>query len=245
MEHLSIETSTRSGSVALFRDGLLVGEQAVPDRQRTSAALVPLIAECLASCGVQADRLGLVSVAVGPGSFTGLRIGITVAKTLAWAAGCPVAPVSSHQVVLHQTIGSLRTPGIESPRKIASLVDAQRAEWFVACFSNNHGDWVDDRANDSPSRIVGADQLAELLPAETLLGGPGLASRAGQRLVSSGMFPVAPPACWNPTAQVVGKLGQQMLDNEEVTDCWKIAPVYGRPSAAEEKLADRKSGDKK
>ena len=88
---LAIETATRHTSVALLRGGALLAEEAPPPEVPTAECLLPAIDALLAGAGVPLSRVGACAVSVGPGSFTGLRIGVATAKGLFFGSGLPVA----------------------------------------------------------------------------------------------------------------------------------------------------------
>ena len=95
MKILALETSAKSVSVAVTEDGVLLA-QSYQNRGLThSVTLMPLLDAMLQSAGLTLDDIGLVAVTHGPGSFTGLRIGVSAAKGLAWAKGLPCCGVST------------------------------------------------------------------------------------------------------------------------------------------------------
>ena len=90
---LAIETSGREGSVAVLRDGDVLAEEHFPHGLKHAAELVPMIDRLCAAQGWAPGDVAEVYVSVGPGSFTGLRVGITVAKSLAFATGAALVAV--------------------------------------------------------------------------------------------------------------------------------------------------------
>lgn len=92
---LAIDTSTSSMSVALTRGGELLGELTSKAERNHSIHLIPLIQQLLTSAGMRPRDLDALAVGVGPGSYTGVRIGVTVAKTFAWTHGMALLGVSS------------------------------------------------------------------------------------------------------------------------------------------------------
>ncbi|NOU94591.1 tRNA (adenosine(37)-N6)-threonylcarbamoyltransferase complex dimerization subunit type 1 TsaB [Paenibacillus sp. LMG 31456] len=92
---LAIDTSTSSMSVALTRGGELLGELSSKAERNHSIHLIPLIQQLLSSAGIHPRELDAIAVGVGPGSYTGVRIGVTVAKTFAWTHGMDLLGVSS------------------------------------------------------------------------------------------------------------------------------------------------------
>jgi tRNA threonylcarbamoyladenosine biosynthesis protein TsaB len=123
---LSLDTTTRGGSVALVRDGQVMLERA-GDAALTHAQRLPaeLIAAC-AEAGVEISDIELFAVAVGPGSFTGLRIGIATVQGLALARGRRVVPVS--------TLQALAAAAPDGPSRVAAWMDAHRGEVYAQVF---------------------------------------------------------------------------------------------------------------
>src|SRR6056297_426538 len=97
---IAIETSCRLGSVALLRQDRPVEQIVLAADQRTAQTLAPALHRLLTSLRAAGGSLGGISVSVGPGSFTGLRIGVTAAKSLAYALGCQVAAVDTLQAMI-------------------------------------------------------------------------------------------------------------------------------------------------
>ena len=95
MKILALETSAKSVSVAVTEDGVLLAQSYQSRGLTHSVTLMPLLDAMLQSAGLTLDDIGLVAVTHGPGSFTGLRIGVSAAKGLAWAKGLPCCGVST------------------------------------------------------------------------------------------------------------------------------------------------------
>lgn len=123
---LSLDTTTRSGSVAIVRDEVVLHEQ-VGDPTLMHAQRLPgdLMTACGAA-GVAIEDVELFAVAAGPGSFTGLRVGIAAIQGLAMARGRRVVPVS--------TLEALAASAPGDPSRVASWMDAQRGEVFAQIF---------------------------------------------------------------------------------------------------------------
>src|SRR5690606_26963117 len=126
MKILALETSGMSGEVALLDDGQLLVTETLSPQQRTAQSLAPGIASSLAKANWRAQDIGLVAVTIGPGSFTGLRVGATTAKTFAYAAGCEVLGVDTLEVIAQQAPVSSDT--------LWAVLDAQRSQLFAARF---------------------------------------------------------------------------------------------------------------
>ena len=234
MRLLSIETSGRSGSIALLEgkdgDAKLAGEVLLAGSQRTAQVLAPAIEDLLTKAGWAAGSIELVAVVVGPGSFTGLRIGVTTAKTLAYAVGAKVVAVDTLRVLAAQA------PADGAP--LWAIVDAQRQELFAAQFAGGG------------SNLPQVTSETEILSAEGWLAGlrPGdrVTGRALGRLADrlpAGVVVVA-EEFWQPTASAAGWVGWALYQQGQQDDVWTLVPHYYRPSAAEEKEKTRRGGDK-
>lgn len=148
---LALETATPQVAVAVVgTDGVLA--RASADRgMRHGERLVPFVQLALAEAGVSLGELGLVAVDVGPGLYTGLRVGVATANTLAQAAGLGVVGVSSLETL---AAGAVGFPGLVVP-----VVDARRNEVFVAGYR-----WSDGRLREvTPARLVRPEVLADEL----------------------------------------------------------------------------------
>lgn len=226
MRILAIETTGRDGSIAalsgqaagvrLLRQTMLTGEQ------RTAQSLAPALQTLLAEVDWSPQAVELVAIAVGPGSFTGLRIGVTMAKTLAYAVGAEVIGVNS--------LAALAAQAPPSPAPLWTVMDAQRQELFVARFNARGHDCV---ATECDTTIAPQDKwLAQLQPGDCVIG-PAL-RRLAPRLPAFAV-PV-PEELWQPTAAAVGRVAWHAYQAGQRDDIWKLGPKYYRPSAAEEKL---------
>ena len=103
MRILALETSSSSGSIAVMEDDRVLGESAFDPGQRTAQSFAPAVRRQLEAVDWLPRDIQLVAVALGPGSFTGLRIGVTAAKTLAYAVGAEVIGANTLKVIAWQT----------------------------------------------------------------------------------------------------------------------------------------------
>lgn len=129
MRILAFESSAKAASVALMEDGVLLAESFQNNGKTHSATLMPMAERILADCGLRAAELDVVAVAMGPGSFTGVRIGVAAAKGLGWAAEKQCCGVSTLEAMAFQM---RHMPGIICP-----VMDARRAQVYNALFSSD------------------------------------------------------------------------------------------------------------
>jgi len=224
---LALETSAKSGSIAVLRDREPVIEQILPDDQRTAQSLAPGIVDVLSDAGLTPKQIDLVAVTQGPGSFTGLRVGITTAKTFAYTTGAAVLGVNTLEVLARQAP--------EDSLATCAVIDAQRQQQFAANYRRTKaGDPLNET---SACQIIDDDEwLARLQPGTCAIG-PGLGKRRDALLpqIPQGVV-VADRNDWLPRAGTVGQLAFDQYAAGRRDDLWKLLPHYHRKSAAEEKL---------
>ena len=170
-----------------------------------------------------ARDLDAVAVGRGPGSYTGLRVGIMSAKTMAYVTGCPLVAIDTFAVVAGQTPGGER---------IDIIADAQKEAVYVQGFEREGASW---RPIDV-LRILEFGAWLEGRDATACVGGPGLA-RYRERL--PGDVVVTPSDCWTPGLDSVLSLARSRLDAGERDDPFALEPLYLRASSAELQWRDR------
>ena len=158
---LCIETSTAVLSVALARDGAVVCERVCTQPRSQAALTAPLVKEVLDAAGITAGECDAVCVSAGPGSYTGLRVGVSTAKGLAFGAGIPLLSMGTLDILVE---------GVEeTPAFIVPMIDARRMEVYTAVYSAGG-----DRLTEVEARVIGPDAFAEYLEqGEVLFVGDG------------------------------------------------------------------------
>lgn len=228
---LGVETSGLSGSIALVRDDLIVGTSALPPGQsRHAQALFSESQRLLQRHSIEPRDLECVAVSVGPGSFTGLRVGVVFAKTLAYAVGC--------QVVAVETFQAIAAACPPEYHEVFVVSDAQRGDWFVGHYRREQFESLPMRTGDitiaSPfsfcERLAAADFTSNSI---ALVG--QVADRLGATLpapirVLDSKFAV-------PQATSVALVGAELARSGGGADLWTLEPLYVRRSAAEEQRA--------
>lgn len=148
MVTLAIDTSEARGSVAVLRDSLLAAGRVHRDNSDYSAWLLPAVEAALAEAGIKMESLDLLAVSTGPGSFTGLRVGLTAVKAWAEVYRKPVVGVSRLKAIAGSEL-------FISPFLVASY-DAQRGQLFAALYCNatGHAESLGEEMVISPGELV-------------------------------------------------------------------------------------------
>jgi tRNA threonylcarbamoyladenosine biosynthesis protein TsaB len=168
---LALETSAGACAVCLWKDGAVLAGEAESMTHGHAEALAPMTDRVMRAAGVPFAALGAVAVTVGPGSFTGLRVGLAFARGLGLAVGCPVLGATTLAVLAAMHRG---------PTPLAVVLDARRAEVFVQVFGAGGSAPLAEAVSVPPGDV------AALLPA-----GPGRLAGDGARLVPDPL-----PAGW-------------------------------------------------
>ena len=126
-----IETSTECCSVALSRGARILSSRVDETPRQQSAMLAPYIADVLREAGLQASDLDAVAVSEGPGSYTGLRVGVSTAKGICFGAGKPLIGIDTLRILACQAVA---TGPAGHPFRIVPMIDARRMEVYAAIF---------------------------------------------------------------------------------------------------------------
>ncbi|HEV3341227.1 MAG TPA: tRNA (adenosine(37)-N6)-threonylcarbamoyltransferase complex dimerization subunit type 1 TsaB, partial [Pirellulales bacterium] len=224
---LAIETSSAAGSVAALShenqpSGNLLAELRLNPSQRGAQSLAPALADLLRQAGWKPRDVQLVAVSVGPGSFTALRVGVTTAKTFAYAVSAQVLAIDTSEVIAAR---------VDAPagQVIATAIDAQRGDVYAATF-RRLGPFALEPVQ--PTKILPADQWIGGLSAGSVVSGPAVEKLAARlpRTVR-----VASQDAWLPSAEAVARLAIVKYAAGQRDDVWRLVPHYLRPSAAEER----------
>jgi tRNA threonylcarbamoyladenosine biosynthesis protein TsaB len=223
---LIIETSGRSGQVALALGERLLQSRYLDETRRHARDLAPAVAELLRQQAWRPRDVQGVIVSIGPGSYTGLRVGIMSAKTFAYATGCALLGVDTFPAI------ALQVP-VEVAR-VQVMADAQQEKIYVQQFARQQGGrgWV---AESSLTIEPFADWLV-CREKTAWISGPGL--RAHENRLPAGSR-VAPESAWDPQPQSLLHLGLARLRQGKADHFWALEPLYLRPSSAEEKWQAR------
>jgi tRNA threonylcarbamoyladenosine biosynthesis protein TsaB len=219
---LALETTGYAGSIAVLSGTTVVATRELPLEHRSAQSLAPAIHELLADVAWQPRDLDLCAVVQGPGSFTGLRVGIVTAKTWAYLTGAKVVALNTLDVIARQA-------EIDAP-EIHTVLDAGRGQFHAARVALP----VDSKSQtlETSFKLVEYESWLAELHAGDWVTGPGI-SRV-EEVIPPGVR-VVNQQHWGPKAATVGILGVAKFNAGLVEDIWQLIPLYGRPSAAEER----------
>lgn len=221
---LALETSGLHGSVAaaeVNESGCqIVASEPLSRDARSAQTLAPTIAAVLERLGWEPKSVAAVGVAVGPGSFTGLRVGVATAKTFAYATGAAVLGVDTLDV-----LAEADAPG-EGANGLWTVLDAQRRELFAARFVPNGDRWAREEPTQRLSRAALDDYLRQ---------GDRVVGPVADTLADGAPAGVAFHAA-EPQAEAVLQVAQRGWRAGQADSVLGLAPQYFRLSAAEEKL---------
>lgn len=226
MRLLALETSGLGGSAAVLEPPQSPVVVPFAPMQRSARALAPAVHEALTRAGWKPTDVRVVAVTAGPGSFTGLRIGVTTAKTLAYALRADLVAVDTLDVLARQASGDVRHV------RLHAVLDAHRNELFAATFRRDDLGWK----RETPSHLVGIDAWSAALRPGDVVTGP-IVERLASRLPSG--VDLIDPTQRTPLAGAVAEIAAELHAAGRRDDPWRLTPWYGRLAAAEEKRQTR------
>lgn len=220
---LAFDTATPQVSLAISAEGVVVGEVRLGHDRRHAEHLAPGIEYLCRQLDLELSRLSGIAVGLGPGLFTGLRVGVTTAKTMAQALRVPIVGVPSLDVVAY--------PLRHASRVIVVALDARRDEVFHARYQPVPGgvQRVSDYEVGTPDDLV-----ADLVAAgdEVLLAGDGVL-RYRNAFASIDRAEHAGASFAAPSAVALLELAAARMEREEFSSAWDVEPLYLRRSDAE------------
>ena len=215
MTVLAIDTATSYAGLALFDGQSVLAELTWLAPQSHTTTLMPNLIRMLDQQGLTVAHLTGLAVALGPGSFTGLRIGLAVAKGLALARDLPLVGIPTLDVVAQAYL--------TQPLPLYALLAAGRGRFCVARYQRTEAGW--QRVGDY--RVVELDELGRDVEEPTLFCGElngeieqTIRTRLGDRAV------IAPPAAWLRRPGYLAQLGWERLARGEQDDPAALSPIY-------------------
>ncbi len=226
MRLLAVDTSTLTGAVALLDDDVVVAEWRLNIAVTHGERLLSTVDTLLRAARWKLEEVDALAVAVGPGSFTGLRIGVSTVKSLAFATGKPLMGVP--------TLDALAWTLPFAAPLVCPILDAKKGEVYTALYRTAAGrlERLSAYRALDPRRL--GEELAEEPQRRVVFVGDGVSP--SQPLLSSMLGEAAcfaPPALRLPSAVSVGELARMALDRGETADPATLVPLYVRRSEAE------------
>lgn len=265
--HLAIESSGLGGSVALFQLGIghqvidhqVIGHQGelhsqlvLRSQQGSVRTLAPAIDSLFRDAHIVPSQLTSLSVTCGPGSFTGLRVGLATAKMLAWTLNIPVVPVDTLAAIASRFAQSNSVePGTMPVRyRLVTAINAFRKQVFTSCWT------VANSTHNANSTRVECAHRSSVVDADKWLANPWQVAESDRICDDSplwisggaiGTYPgldtsrcsLADASLWQPLAEQVGRLGLAGLAAGRAVTAHELGPNYIRSSAAEENVGRR------
>ncbi len=235
---LALDSATPTAGVALAEDGRILYESFVNYKKTHSETLMPMIDQALRVCEKTLADCTAIAVTIGPGSFTGLRIGLAAAKALSLTTGIPIVGISTLELLAHNV-------SLPFPVLAASLLDARKQEVYCSIFRCDASQGLPKRLTEetacSPEQFVEQldSCLAQTGDIRVVLLGDGVVPYAEYfQTVLGNRMAVAPPHLLLPRAAALADLARLHLQQnpEEHLDIMTAKPVYLRLSEAEYRL---------
>ncbi|HNR35521.1 MAG TPA: tRNA (adenosine(37)-N6)-threonylcarbamoyltransferase complex dimerization subunit type 1 TsaB [Candidatus Hydrogenedentes bacterium] len=231
MKILAVDTCTAFNAVALCEDAAVLAETTVLCGRAHSERLIPTVNWLLAETGLCLADVDLLAVTIGPGSFTGVRIGVATWKGLALAARKPLVGVP--------TLDAMSLLAAVSDGIVCPLLDARMREVYGAVYAFDGG----VRRKCSPDRVGPVEAIMADFPDAPILLGDGAAMYRDRILALRPRARIVPPMHLNPRAAAVAQEAFHLVQSGMDTDPSHVSPVYLRQSQAEENRARRSRPD--
>ncbi len=221
MNILAIDTSSLNATVSVINDDKLLGEFTISNKNTHSQIIMPMLDDMLKFAGVDIDDIDIFAAAIGPGSFTGLRIGIATTKALAQGGGKKIIGISS----LH----GLSENVYEEGKIICPIIDARRGDVYNALYLN--GECIQKERAINIETLL--DELEEKQEKIVFVGDGVLLHKdlIIEKLSEKALF--APPSKIMAKASSIANLALKRAKNNDFDDIYNLEPIYLRQSQAE------------
>ncbi len=214
---LAIDTATDTASLVLIQNGEVLAESTWRCEQSHTTQLLPHLVDLLNQHNLSLQSVDCIIVVRGPGSYNGLRVGISTAKGLAFSLGIPIIGISSLELAAYQHA--------DTGLPICPILNAGRGEIATAIYQKKNNKW----SQLAPEHITTVDQLLPQITTKTVFCGefvPSIATELRNQLKEKAVIP--PPAIPAQRASLFAKLGQMRLEAGEYDDPLTLQPLYLR-----------------
>jgi tRNA threonylcarbamoyladenosine biosynthesis protein TsaB len=231
MKVLGIDTSSPCGAVGLMDDGEVVSDYLLNIPVTHSERLLGAIEFVLREARCRIEQVEGWAIAIGPGSFTGLRIGVSTVKGLAFATGKPAAGVSTLDVLASQIA--------PTSYLICPILDAKKKEVYTAFYRYGEGGSL---RRQSEYQAISPENLVRQIKEQTIFVGDGVKTYGDFLANCLPSFAILPSAPFHVShGSMVAKLGMELLKRGEHLNLSAFSPLYVRPSEAEMKWQEKHS----
>lgn len=231
MKILALETTDISASLAILDEERVLKAVRLPSQLRSAQTLVPTVKDVLTSLHMEPSDIQLVAVVNGPGSFTGLRVGVMFARTFCYASGAHVMDVN--------TLECLAAGVPDNIQAVSAVMDAQRGQVIFQNFLRDlktglmiaQGEMMLQDFSLWVTSLLNGD--IKYVPVGPIL------HRKKEQLPENIIESLPPESTWDPDPAVIGHLALRAFLQGKRLSIWNLFPVYSRPSAAEERKKEK------
>ena len=238
---LAIETSARIGSIAAVEDDRVLAEEQFEHGLAHAAQIIPIIDRLCRAQNWSPRDLEELYISIGPGSFTGLRIGVTLAKTMSLSTGVKLVAVPTSRVLVENAP--------PDARHVIIVLDAKREQIFTACYQRasispsplNPGEGRDEGDGEGwlerePAHLDSLTAMLERAPRPVHLLGEGIPYHEKFIPHEDASVIITPEELCRPRAAIVARLGIDLARRGDFADPDRLTPIYIRKPEAEEKF---------
>ena len=225
MKILAIDTSTTHSSCAVMEDNNIVGDFSINQSMSHNEILLVMVDEMLKKLNIDIEDIDLFVAVTGPGSFTGIRIGVTVVKALAMALNKPIVAVNTLEALSF---------GIFSDKKKIPLIDARGERVYYGVYEG-----ISNTNIVAPALLTIDELLEEFSNKGEFVFVGDCVNLYKERILENKNFEVTPAclnSCISRNACVIGK---QKFENGDISDCFNLSPEYVRLSQAQRDLENK------
>lgn len=209
---LAVDTSTAQVGLALYDGAQVIGEFAWRSSRRLTVELAPAISDLLARCGASMDEVRALGVALGPGSFTSLRVGLALVKGLAMARHIPLVGIPTLDILAH--------PQPPSRLPLICAIQAGRGRFAAGVYKSSRKGW----GAQGPARVVSLEALKEEVTKTAILCGEFTAEE--RQKLESELIRLAPPSLSVRRPAVLAELAWARWAAGDIDDEASLAPIY-------------------
>jgi len=212
---LAVDTSTAQVGLALYDGTQVLGEMTWTTRRHHTTELAPALSGLLNRCGVSMDMLNALAVAIGPGSFTSLRVGLSLVKGIALARHLPVMGVPTLDIL------AAAQPLAKHASHLAALLQAGRTRIAFSVYKSQKKEWQ----VEGPVRSATVDDLLNEIENPTIVAGELTAEDRKKLSRKKNVFLASPVNCVR-RPSVLAELAWARWQENKVDDAASLAPIY-------------------